>query len=61
VSLGDIIFLITYLYKGGPPPPDPFERGDVNNDCMIIDLGDVVYLIDYVYYGGPAPVCCWIH
>jgi hypothetical protein len=56
ISLGDIVFLITYVYKGGPPPPCPSSRGDVTRDGNI-SLGDIVFLITYVYKGGPAPVC----
>ncbi|UCB53070.1 MAG: dockerin type I repeat-containing protein [Candidatus Zixiibacteriota bacterium] len=55
VNLGDIVYLITYLYKGGPEPC-PVEAGDVNCDG-IVNLGDVVYLISYLYRGGPPPAC----
>ena len=53
VDLGDVVFLINYLYKQGPPP-QPIEVGDVNGDC-VVDLGDVVYLINYLFKNGPAP------
>jgi len=56
VELGDVVFLITYLYKGGPPP-SLWETGDVNCDG-VIDLGDVVYLITYLYKSGPPPRHC---
>jgi hypothetical protein len=56
IALGDVVFLITYLYKSGPAP-DPVGRGDVNSDG-IVALGDVVYLITYLYKGG-APPPCW--
>ena len=58
VNVGDVVYIVTYLYKGGPPPVAPIERGDVNNDC-IINVGDVVYLKTYLYQGGPQPECCW--
>jgi len=54
VDLADIVFSISFLYKGGPSP-NPYGRGDVNRDC-IIDVGDAVYLITYVYKSGPAPL-----
>ena len=55
IDLGDVLYLISYLYKGGPAP-DPFEAGDC--DCNgIIDLGDLLLLINYLYKGGPAPSC----
>jgi hypothetical protein len=53
VDIGDVVFLINYLYKGGPPPPLP-ELGDVNGDC-VIEIGDVVYLINYLFKNGPVP------
>ncbi|KPK99685.1 MAG: hypothetical protein AMJ91_06805 [candidate division Zixibacteria bacterium SM23_73_3] len=53
VDLGDVLFLVSYLYKQGPAP-EPIERGDVNGDC-VIDLGDVLYLVSYLYKHGPAP------
>jgi len=54
VDLGDIVFLISYLYKSGLPP-DPLATGDINGDC-VMDLGDAVYLISYLYKSGPSPV-----
>ena len=55
IDIGDIVYLINYLYKGGPAP-DPLEAGDVDFDG-VIDLGDLLYLINYLYKGGPAPAC----
>lgn len=56
VNVGDVVYLISYLYKGGPPPV-PMSMGDVNCDG-IVNLGDVVFLIGYLYRGGPVPRCC---
>jgi|GEM_PF-1487011 len=53
VDLGDVLFLVSYLYKQGSAP-EPIERGDVNGDC-VVDLGDVLYLISYLYKGGSVP------
>ena len=53
IDLGDVLYLISYLYKGGPAP-DPLEAGDADNNG-VVDLGDVLYLISYLYKGGPAP------
>jgi len=55
VDLGDVLYLISYLYKGGPAP-QPMAAGDVNCDGTI-DLGDVLYLTSYLYRGGPPPGC----
>jgi hypothetical protein len=59
LGLGDVVYLISYQYKGGPAPVPCKCVGDVNNDD-IVGLGDVVYLITYQYKGGPAPNpnCC---
>jgi len=53
VNLGDVVFLISYLYKSGSAPT-PISVGDINGDCSV-DLGDVVYLISYLYKAGPIP------
>ncbi len=52
-TVSDVIFLINYLFKGGPPP-DPVYLGDVNCDDKTT-VSDVVYLINYLFKGGPAP------
>ncbi len=57
VDIGDVIYLISYLYKSGPKP-DPLANGDVNADCLV-DVGDVVYLINYLFKNGvPLQVGC---
>ena len=53
VDVGDVVYLINYLFKGGPVP-QPLDVGDVNADTNV-DVGDVVYLINYLFKGGPAP------
>jgi hypothetical protein len=53
VNIGDVVYLIGYLYKNGPAP-NPAVAGDVNRDG-IVNLGDVVYLISYLYKNGPPP------
>ena len=60
VTAGDVAYLISYLFRGGPPPQDPIERGDANNDC-VISGADVNYLIEYLYREGEPPECCWLH
>lgn len=55
VDIGDVVYLISYLYRNGPGP-HPLWIGDCN--CGgIVTLGDVVYLISYLYRGGPPPGC----
>jgi len=54
VEMGDVVFLINYIFKGGSAP-DPLANGDVNADCLV-ELADVVYLINYVYKNGDPPL-----
>jgi hypothetical protein len=52
-SVSDVVFLINYLFKGGPSPV-PLESGDVNCDTSV-SVSDVVYLVNYLFKGGPPP------
>jgi hypothetical protein len=53
VDIDDAVYLIAYIFSGGPPP-DPLETGDA--DCSGgVDIDDVVYLIDYIFSGGNSP------
>ncbi|MCK4857351.1 MAG: carboxypeptidase regulatory-like domain-containing protein [candidate division Zixibacteria bacterium] len=53
VNIADVVFLITYVFGGGPAP-DPFAAGDV--DCnQEVNVADIVYLIAYIFSGGPVP------
>ena len=55
VNVGDVVYLVSYLYKGGPAPQPEVCIGDVNDDG-IVNVGDVVWLVSYLYKGGPAPL-----
>lgn len=57
-NVADAVFLITYVFQGGPAP-DPLCEGDANGDGNT-NIADAVYLINYVFQGGPPPVvdCC---
>jgi hypothetical protein len=62
VNVGDAVYLISYVFKGGPPPtPYGICSGDANCDCQV-NVGDAVYIISYVFKGGPGPCDCetWI-
>ncbi|MCJ7457980.1 MAG: dockerin type I repeat-containing protein [candidate division Zixibacteria bacterium] len=54
VSVGDVIWLINYLFKHGPPP-QPLCKADVNADGRVT-VADVVYLVSYLFKGGPDPL-----
>jgi len=53
VNAGDVVFLIGYLYKGGPAP-NPYGRGDPNRDCQV-NAADIVYLINFLFKNGEEP------
>jgi hypothetical protein len=51
-DVGDVFYLINYLFAGGPAPLGP---ADVNGDGAT-DVADVFYLINFLFAGGPAPL-----
>jgi hypothetical protein len=55
ITVADVVYLISYLFKGGPPP-SPLIKGDANGDGKVT-VADVVYLISYLFKGGPPPHC----
>jgi hypothetical protein len=53
VDISDAVYLISYIFSGGPAPI-PLSAGDA--DCSdSVDIADVVYLILYIFSGGAAP------
>ncbi|HEX9916666.1 MAG TPA: choice-of-anchor Q domain-containing protein [candidate division Zixibacteria bacterium] len=60
ITVSDVVYLINYLFKGGPPPecpPQPYlSCGDANCDGKVT-VSDVIYLINYLFKGGPPPGC----
>jgi hypothetical protein len=53
VNISDAVYLIAYIFGGGPAP-DPLLAGDC--DCnLIVNISDAVYLIAYIFGGGPPP------
>jgi hypothetical protein len=54
VNSADIVYLVNYLFIGGPDPVPLWIVGDVNCD-LLINRADVVYLINYLFIKGPEP------
>ena len=55
VNVGDYIYLVNYINRGGPAPK-PLEAGDA--DCSgAVDSDDMDYLSDYLWNSGPEPCC----
>lgn len=55
INLSDAIYLLNYLFRGGPAP-DPMAAGDANCDDSVI-IGDAIYLLNYLFKAGPEPSC----
>jgi hypothetical protein len=55
VNVADVVYLINYSFKGGPPPV-PLLAGDANGDAAV-NVADAVFLINYVFKQGPSPRC----
>jgi len=56
VTTSDIVYLVNYLFKGGPPP-NPLWKADVNCDHAV-NVTDISYLVSYFFQGGHSPACC---
>lgn len=59
VDVGDAVYLVGFIFRGGEAPVLGYCHGDANGDGLT-DVGDVVYLISYIFRGGEPPldVCC---
>ncbi len=56
VNVTDVIYLVNYFFKGGPPPVPGLFSADVNCDDLR-NVTDVIYLVNYLFKGGPKPGC----
>ena len=54
VNIADTIYLLSYLFGGGP---DPWcmAMADMNGDAKI-NIADAVYLLAYLFGEGPPPL-----
>ncbi len=55
IDVGDAVYLIAYLFRGGPAPPIP-AAADINGNGEP-DVGDVTIIINFIFRYGPRPVC----
>ncbi|MDH4156395.1 MAG: M20/M25/M40 family metallo-hydrolase [candidate division Zixibacteria bacterium] len=53
VNISDVVYLVSYLFGGGPAPVNP-NLADVNSSCTV-NISDVSYLVAYLFGGGPLP------
>jgi hypothetical protein len=56
IDIDDIVYLINYVFGGGPEPMPELAAGYASCD-QSVDIDDIVYLINYVFQGGPEPPC----
>ncbi len=54
-NVGDPIFLIAFIFRGGPEPWT-FLAGDANGDGKV-DIGDAVYMLQNIFQSGPDLIC----
>ena len=54
VNLADAIYVLGFLFSGGPAPVC-FDSGDPNDDGNV-DISDAVFLLDFLFTDGPAPL-----
>ncbi len=54
-NVGDIVFLVQYLFRGGPAPNT--ERADVDCDGTI-GMPDIITIINQIFKKGPGLACC---
>jgi hypothetical protein len=52
-DLSDAVFVLSYLFNGGPAP-SCLEAANVNNDTQL-DISDGIALLGYLFLGAPAP------
>lgn len=53
VTIGDAVFVVNYIFGGGPPPVSEFAA---DADCTgAVSISDAVYLVSFIFGGGPAP------
>ncbi len=55
IDAADIVYLINYLFRGGPLP-EHWDSADANCD-KTVSAGDVIRLLAYLFRGGPPPSC----
>jgi hypothetical protein len=54
-DLSDAVFVLSYLFNGGPAP-DCLDAADSNDSGDAApDLSDPIYLLSFLFLGGPEP------
>jgi hypothetical protein len=53
VDLSDGVYVLTFLFNGGPAPVCR-DAADAN-DTAVIDITDAIYIFGFLFLGGPSP------
>ena len=53
INLTDVVYMINYLYRGGPSPNQSIDFDFNGKDNLL----DIAYIINFLYRGGPAVNC----
>jgi len=59
-NVADIVYMVDFLFRGGPPPDCPMEADVDNLDGPGMNVADIVFLVDYLFRGGADPFPCTI-
>jgi len=55
LTVGDVVYMINYLFKGGPAPKEFESQADVNCDD-VASVSDVVLMMGFLFKFGSAPI-----
>jgi hypothetical protein len=56
ITSADVIRLVNFVFRGGPPPQPVRRSGDINCDGPVT-APDIILLVNYVFKGGAEPAC----
>ena len=54
LNISDVVYIINYIFNGGPSPIPLPITGDVNCDRET-NISDAVFMINYIFNNGPEP------
>ncbi len=56
ISVSDLTYLVSYLFKSGPPPVPVEEAGDFSCDSLV-NVVDLTAMVSFLFGGGAPPSC----
>lgn len=59
VNIGDITYLVAFLFDGGPEPPCTAEANVDGDPQESVNVGDLTYLVAFLFDGGDPPPPCY--